>query len=241
MAAVLGVTVEAAPKTTAKSNSPKTSTTSPKTNTTTKAPSTTTAKGSSTKTKAASPKSTSAKADHAGGSKAKAPKSTTTTAKGNGSSKKTSTTTTPSTSVNSNLDSNPDGNPPNSNVDGNPPTGTTTTTTWQPTNAVSEKLMTKPNQLARLKAVLPAGTDINKATAGFKNFGQLNAAVNASQNLGINFADLKASMTGITIDGRRTNQPTKSLGQSIQQFKPGVDGDAAAAAATTQASIDGGR
>jgi len=101
--------------------------------------------------------------------------------------------------------------------------------------------MTKPNQLAKLKAVLPAGTDINDATAGFKNFGQLNAAVNVSQNLGIDFADLKASMTGITIDGDKTNQPTKSLGQAIQQFKPGVDADAEAAAATTQASRDGGQ
>jgi len=217
-AAALAVTVEAAPKTTAQSTGPKT------TKTTTKAPSTTTtAKGSSTKTKPASPKSTSAKADHAGGAKSQAPKSTTTTAKGNGSSKKTSTTTTASTPTNSNS-----------------PSGTTTTT-WQPTNAVAEKLMTKPNQLAKLKAVLPAGTDINDATAGFKNFGQLNAAVNVSQNLGIDFADLKASMTGITIDGDKTNQPTKSLGQAIQQFKPGVDADAEAAAATTQASRDGGQ
>lgn len=101
--------------------------------------------------------------------------------------------------------------------------------------------MTKPNQLAKLKAVLPAGTDINDATAGFKNFGQLNAAVNVSQNLGIDFADLKASMTGITIDGGKTNQPTKSLGQAIQQFKPGVDANAEAAAATTQASKEAGQ
>ena len=216
-AAALAVTVEAAPKTT-QSTGPKT------TKTTTKAPSTTTtAKGSSTKTKPASPKSTSAKADHAGGSKAQAPKSTATTAKGNGSSKKASTTTTASTPT-----------------DSNSPSGTTTTT-WQPTNAVAEKLMTKPNQLAKLKAVLPAGTDINDATAGFKNFGQLNAAVNVSQNLGIDFADLKASMTGITIDGDKTNQPTKSLGQAIQQFKPGVDADAEATAATTQASKEAGQ
>src|SRR4029078_8064374 len=118
-------------------------------------------------------------------------------------------------------------------------TSTTTTTTgtdWKPTNAVAEKLMTKTNQLAKLKAVLPAGTDINDATAGFKNFGQLNAAVNVSQNLGIEFADLKSAMTGITLQGEKTNQPTKSLGQAIQQFKPGVDADAEAAAATRQAT-----
>jgi hypothetical protein len=106
---------------------------------------------------------------------------------------------------------------------------------------VAEKLMTKPNQLAKLKAVLPDGTDINLATAGFKNFGQLNAAVNVSQNLGIDFADLKAAMTGTTLAGAKTNEPTKSLGQAIQQFKPGVDAEAEAAAATAQATKDGGQ
>jgi hypothetical protein len=96
--------------------------------------------------------------------------------------------------------------------------------------------MGKPNQLAKAKAVLPAGTDINDATAGFKNFGQFNAAVNVSQNLGIDFADLKSALTGITLAGEPTNKPTKSLGQAIQQFKPGVDADAEAALATSQAA-----
>jgi hypothetical protein len=101
--------------------------------------------------------------------------------------------------------------------------------------------MTKPNQLAKLKAVIGDNVDINDATAGFKNFGQLNAAVNVSQNLGIEFSDLKAAMTGITIDGEKTNQPTKSLGQAIQQFKPGVDAEAEATAATTQATKESGQ
>ena len=99
--------------------------------------------------------------------------------------------------------------------------------------------MTKPNQLAKLKAVIGDTVDINDATAGFKNFGQLNAAVNVSQNLGIEFSDLKGAMTGITIDGEKTNQPTKSLGQAIQQFKPGVDAETEAATATQQATRDG--
>jgi hypothetical protein len=101
--------------------------------------------------------------------------------------------------------------------------------------------MTKPNQLAKLEAVLPPGTDINDATAGFKNFGQLNAAVNASQNLDIEFADLKAAMTGITLEGEKTNQPTKSLGQAIKQYRGDVDADAEAATATAQATRDGGQ
>ena len=96
--------------------------------------------------------------------------------------------------------------------------------------------MGKPNQLAKAKAVIGDTTDINLATEGFKNFGQFNAAVNASQNLGIDFADLKASMTGITLEGEKTNLPTKSLGQSIKQYRPGVDADAEAAIATSQAA-----
>ena len=215
-AAGLTVGVEAAPKT-SNSNGPKT------TKTTTKAPSTTTTTKGSSKAKGPSPKSTSVKTDHAGGSKAKGPKSTTTTAKGNGSSKKSGATSTASTSTTTTT------------------TTTTTGTEWKPTNAVAEKLMTKPNQLAKLKAVIGDTVDINDATAGFKNFGQLNAAVNVSQNLGIEFADLKAAMTGITIDGEKTNQPTKSLGQAIQQFKPGVDAEAEATAATTQATKEAGQ
>jgi hypothetical protein len=89
--------------------------------------------------------------------------------------------------------------------------------------------------------VLPPNTDINDATAGFKNFGQFNAAVNASQNLGIDFADLKAAMTGVTLDGDSTSKPTKSLGQAIKELRPGIDADAAAATATSQANSEAGQ
>ena len=218
-AAALALNAEAAPKTTnAKPNSPKTTTKT--TTTTTKGPST---KGSSATTKGPSTKSAST-------TKTKGPKSTTTTttttAKGHGSSKKSGSTTTASTSTGSTTTS---------------PT-TTTTTDWKPTNAVAEKLMTKPNQLAKLKAVLGDSTiDINDATAGFKNFGQLNAAVNVSQNLGIDFADLKAAMTGLTIEGEKTNEPTKSLGQAIQLYRTDVDAEAEATAATAQATKEGGQ
>ena len=179
--------------------------------------------GKSTSAKPTKTTTKTSAADHSAGSKGKGQKgTTTTTAKGHGSSKSTSSTTTASTTTTTNPA--PD-----------------TTTTWQPTNPVAEKLMTKPNQLAKLKAVLPAGTDVNAATAGFKNFGQLNAAVNVSQNLGIDFAKLKASMTGITLQGEKTNQPTKSLGQSIHQLKPGVDAEAEATAATKQATREAGQ
>ena len=95
----------------------------------------------------------------------------------------------------------------------------TTPTTWTPTNPIAQKLSTKPNHLAKLQSVLPAGTDLNNATLGFKNFGQLNAAVNNSINHNIPFADLKAAMTGIRIDGTETGLAPVSLGQAKKQLR----------------------
>ena len=111
-------------------------------------------------------------------------------------------------------------------------TGTTTTSvppttptgTFVPTNPVAQKLSTKSNLLARVKGSLPAGTDLNAATAGFKNFGQFIAATNVSSNLGIDFNLLKSAMTGTDLRGLPTGQPTSSLGQAIQKLKPSVDG-----------------
>jgi hypothetical protein len=90
----------------------------------------------------------------------------------------------------------------------------------------------------KAKAVLPANTDLNLATAGFKNFGQFQAAVNASNNTGIKFADLKAAMTGTTLAGESTGKPAVSLGRAIQQLKPGVDATTEAQVAQTQANAE---
>jgi hypothetical protein len=95
----------------------------------------------------------------------------------------------------------------------------TTPTTWTPTNPIAQKLATKPNHLAKLQSILPAGADLNNATLGFKNFGQLNAAVNSSINHNIPFADLKAAMTGIRIDGTETGIAPVSLGQAKKQLQ----------------------
>lgn len=102
------------------------------------------------------------------------------------------------------------------------PTGSTLplfSRTWPPTNAVAQKLSTKPNMIERARAVLPPGTDLTLATAGFKNYGQFVAAVNNAQNHGLDFARLKALMTGINLDGTRTGQPTLSLGQAKQRLQ----------------------
>jgi hypothetical protein len=97
-----------------------------------------------------------------------------------------------------------------------------TTATWTPTNPIAQKISTKPNQLAKLQSVLPPGTDLNLATLGFKNFGQLNAAVNNSINHNMPFADLKAAMTGFRLDGTPTGLAPVSLGQAKKQIIPTI-------------------
>jgi hypothetical protein len=98
-------------------------------------------------------------------------------------------------------------------------------------------LSTKPKLMERATRVL-GDMDINAATAGFKNFGQFIAAVNVSQNLGIDFVELRAAMTGTTLKGTSTGEPTVSLGQAIQKLKTGVDGDAEALRAETAANAE---
>ena len=63
---------------------------------------------------------------------------------------------------------------------------------------------------------------VEQAALGFKNQGQFIAAVNIANNHGISFVDLKKSMVDRGL----------SLGQSIQQLKPSLDGEVEAARAT---------
>jgi hypothetical protein len=74
---------------------------------------------------------------------------------------------------------------------------------------VQQKLQKNTNLAAKLQSRLPAGTDLNTAAAGFRNLGQFVAAVNVSNNLGLDFTTLKTAMV---TDG-------KSLGQAIQAQK----------------------
>jgi len=85
------------------------------------------------------------------------------------------------------------------------------TTTLTPVQA---KLQKNANLAAKLKARLPAGTDLMTASGGFRNLGQFVAAVNVWNNLGIPFAQLKAKMV---TDGL-------SLGQAIQALRPASSG-----------------
>jgi hypothetical protein len=127
--------------------------------------------------------------------------------------------------------------------------GTVTTVEY---NSLAKKLSTKSNLLEKVKAAAGissslAGDDLitalNGATEGFKNFGQLIAAANVSNNHDVEFAELKVLMTGVDINGDPVTTTsgeaaTKlSLGQALKQL--GVeDADVTATQATTQANAE---
>lgn len=117
-------------------------------------------------------------------------------------------------------------------------TTTATPSTWTPNNPVAEKLSTKSNLLAKVKTSLPANTDLNAATSGFKNFGQFIAAVNVSKNLNIPFEDLKASMTGTNLKGEKTGTRPTSLGNAIRLLRGDVDPTSEAQKATAEAEAE---
>lgn len=167
---------------------------------------------------AKAPKAANASAPKA--AKASAPKSA-----------KNSTTTTTSTSPTT--PNRPSPTPP---LEGS---GSPTTTTLSP---LAQKLQGKPNQLARFEAAVGMGTltpeQLNAALSGFKNFGQANAAANTIlHNPTVQFADLKALMTGLDMKGQPVvgQTTTYSLGQAKQRL--GIaDGDDSPTAPTTTSS-----
>jgi hypothetical protein len=77
-------------------------------------------------------------------------------------------------------------------------------------SAIATKISGKPEQLARISAMLPPGMTLEQATAGFRNQGQFIAALNASKNQGVPFTDLQKAMT---VDGL-------SLGQAVKKLRP---------------------
>jgi hypothetical protein len=101
-------------------------------------------------------------------------------------------------------------------------TGTGSTVTLTP---VQQKLQKNTNLADKLRTRLPANTDLMDAAKGFKNLGQFVAAVNVSNNLGLDFTQLKTRMVD---DGM-------SLGQAIQTEKKTVDVETEVHRAETQA------
>ena len=80
-----------------------------------------------------------------------------------------------------------------------------------------------------LGKLLPAGTDLQSAAAGFRNLGEFVAAVHVSHNLGVPFADLKADMMA-----------GDSLGEAIRRLRPDADSQVEARRAHAQAREDQG-
>jgi len=93
------------------------------------------------------------------------------------------------------------------------------------------------------KGLLPAGTDLKDACAGFKNLGQCVAAIHVSHNLKVPFACMKADMTGAAPAAGATcpagtGSSQLSLGKSIQALEPSADSKTASKTATKQADAD---
>ena len=93
----------------------------------------------------------------------------------------------------------------------------------------AQHLAQQPKLAANLKPLLPAGTDLAVAAAGFKNLGQFVAAVHVSNNLQIPFDQLKLRLTGTD---------PQSLGQAIHELKPTVNAAAEVKKAEAQAKKD---
>ncbi|MBI2187700.1 MAG: hypothetical protein HYU37_11385 [Acidobacteria bacterium] len=81
----------------------------------------------------------------------------------------------------------------------------------KPDRSIAANIAKDPKLEARVKAMLPPGMTLEEASEGFRNQGQFVAALQASKNLDLDFADLKAEMTGAN---------PLTLGEAIQKLKP---------------------
>jgi len=96
-----------------------------------------------------------------------------------------------------------------------PAANTSTPKPQQPAPAVeqttaSTELQTNKTLIAQLQSRLPAGTDVVKASIGFRNLTQFVSAVHACHNLSIPFDKMRTAM----VDEK------KSLSAAIRALKP---------------------
>jgi hypothetical protein len=130
-------------------------------------------------------------------------------------------TTVASTSGESKIKAKPEKAPKPMQVASTPPAPVTLPAPVTPTTPTTRAIK-NPRLEARLLTLLPPGSTIQNASAGFRNWGQFVAAVHVSNNLNIPFVDLKARMTGIapgTLPGTVVQGAPMSLGQAIQSFR----------------------
>jgi hypothetical protein len=74
-----------------------------------------------------------------------------------------------------------------------------------------QQLSQQPTLVARIRPLLPRGTDPARAASGFGDLGEFISTVHVSDNLDIPFDELKSRVTGP--DGR-------SLGDAIRELRP---------------------
>ena len=74
-----------------------------------------------------------------------------------------------------------------------------------------QQLSQQPTLMARIRPLLPRGTDPSHAASGFGDLGDFISAVHVSDNLNIPFHELKSRVTGP--EGR-------SLGEAIRELRP---------------------
>ena len=86
---------------------------------------------------------------------------------------------------------------------------------WQ--TRLNERFDSDATFRARMQGLLPQGMDLKTTESGFKNHGQFIAALQVSKNLMILFDQLKAKMTGVSVNaaGQTTNSTPMSLGKAI--------------------------
>jgi hypothetical protein len=100
------------------------------------------------------------------------------------------------------------------------------------TARIDNELANNPSLAAAVQALLPAGTNLDAAAAGFVDLHQFLATANAAYDLNISFSALKAAMTGANHD---------SLEQAIQSVDPTLASSAVKTGARTaqqQATMD---
>jgi len=108
------------------------------------------------------------------------------------------------------------------------PTGSASNSATMNGKPTASEMVTQNTHLAsKLQGLLPAGSNVQQAAAGFSNPGEFVSAVHVSHNLGIPFDQLKAEVSS-----------GKSLGAAIHDLNPQVNAKAEAKKANQQAKED---
>jgi hypothetical protein len=96
-------------------------------------------------------------------------------------------------------------------------------------HTIARSIASSPQLKTKVQALLPTGMPLADAAKNFRSESQFLAALHASKDLKIPFAQIKAEMTGNDHD---------SLTRAIQELKPSIDAGAAAQTAQKEAAAD---